>query len=114
MVYRFCVASDACRDNAYDESANSLAYAAFLLERDADAAALLVNGALPAMIDAWYAQRGDYPPARDQVVSDLAARAPEVAEALRLALHASDVRARIRSAQHLLAVLRGRVEVVGG
>ncbi len=58
MVYRFCVASDARSDDAYDDSENSLAYAAYLLERDPDAAALLVNSVLPAMIDAWYAQSG--------------------------------------------------------
>ena len=110
MVYRFCVASDARSEDAYDDAENSLAYAAYLLERDPDAAALLVNSVLPVMIDAWYAQQGDYPPARDQVVGDLAARAPVVAEALRLALHASDVRARVRSAQHLLAVLRAQIE----
>jgi hypothetical protein len=111
MVYRFCVASDARSDDAYEDSENGLAYAAYLLERDSDAAALVVNSLLPVMVDAWYAQQGAHPPARDQMLRDLAERAPDVAESLRQALRAPDARARIRSAQWLLAVLRGQADV---
>lgn len=114
MVYRFCVASDAGSDDAFQESENSLAYAAFLLERDPDSAALMVNGVLPAMIDIWYAQQGNYRPARDQVIGDLAARAPQVAELLRLAVRALDARARVIAAQRLLAALRNQAVAVAG
>ena len=111
MVYRFCVASDAGSYDAFQEAENSLAYAAYLLERDPDAAALEVNGALPAMVEAWYAQQGEYPPARDQMLRDLAERAPHIADALRLALRAPDARARVRSAERLLAVARSQEKV---
>ncbi|HET8907623.1 MAG TPA: hypothetical protein VFN11_11730 [Ktedonobacterales bacterium] len=106
MVSRFCVVSDDYDYDAFDDVANSLAYAALLLRRDQDAAALLANSALPAMIDAWYARQGDYLPARDQVLRDLGERAPHVAEHLRLALRASNADARVHSAQQLLALLR--------
>ncbi|HEX6541934.1 MAG TPA: hypothetical protein VF040_09290 [Ktedonobacterales bacterium] len=111
MVYRFCVASDARNDDAYHDIENSLAYAAYLLERDPEAAMLLVNAALPAMVDAWYAQQGEYPPARDQMLRDLAERVPEIADVLRQALRVADARARVHSAQRLLALLRGQDEV---
>lgn len=109
MVYQFCVASGGYNEadvDAYDDAEQSLAYAARMLARDPDAAALLVNGELPAMLDAWYAQRGVYPPARDQLLRDLAERAPTVAESLRLALRAPDAQSRILAAQRLLARLR--------
>ena len=107
MVYRFCVASDAWSDDAFSEVENSLAYAAYLLKCDPDAAALLLHGALPAMMDAWYGRQGAYPPPRDQLLRDLAERAPDVAASLRLALRAPDAPACMRAAQGLLAALRG-------
>lgn len=107
MVYRYCVSSDARSFDVFEDSEGSLAYAAYLLERDPDSAALLVHGVLPAMINAWYAQQGDQPPARDQVLRDLAVRAPDIADLLRLALRALDARAKVCSAQRLLAALRG-------
>jgi hypothetical protein len=110
MVSRFCVVADDYDQDAFADAANSLAYAALLLQRDQDAAALLANSALPAMINAWYARQGNYPPARDQVLRDLGERAPHVAEQLRLALRASNADARIRSAQQLLALLREDAE----
>ena len=109
MVYRFCVASggyDEADMDVYDDAERGLAYAARVLARDPDAAALLVNGELPAMLDAWYARQGVYPPARDQLLRDLAERAPAIAESLRLALRAPDAPARILAAQRLLARLR--------
>ena len=111
MVYRFCVASDAYNADAFQEVECDLAYAARLLERDPDAAALLVNSVLPALINAWYWRQGDYPPARDQVLHDLAARAPDVAESLRLALRAGDAHQRLAAARRLLACVRGQAEV---
>jgi hypothetical protein len=106
MVSRFCVVSDDYDQDAFDDAANSLAYAAFLLKRDPDVAALLANSALPAMMSVWYARQGGYAPARDQVLRDLGERAPHVAEQLRLALRASDAEARVRSAQDLLDLLQ--------
>ena len=111
MVYRFCVASDAYNADPFQEAESSLAYAARLLERDPDAAALLVNSVLPALIDAWYGRQGDYPPARDQLLRDLAERAPDVAESLRLALRASGSHERVAAAKHLLACARGQAEL---
>ncbi len=113
MVYRFCVSSDAHKDDLYADFENSLNYAAYLRERDPEAAALLVDRMLPAMVDEWYAQRGEYPPACGQLLHDLAARAPDIAELLRQASHMPDVRARLRAAQRLLARLRGEVEAAG-
>jgi hypothetical protein len=110
MVYRFCVSSDARNDDAFEDSENSLAYAVYLLERDSEAALLLLNSLLPVMVEAWYAQQGVYPPARDQMLRDLAEREPDIAASLRQALRAPDARARMRSAQHLLAVLRGQAD----
>jgi hypothetical protein len=112
MVYRFCVASDIHGDDAYYDAENCLAYAAYLLERDPDAAALLVNGVLPAMMDAWYGLRGLYPPARDQLLRDVSERAPELAERLRQALRAADAPERVHLARRLLAALRGDAEIV--
>lgn len=114
MVYRFCVSSDAQSDDPYADFENSLIYAAYLRERDPEAAAMLVDSLLPAMVESWYAQRGEYPPARDQLLRDLAERAPDIAELLRQALHMPDVRARLRAAQRLLARLRGELEVAAG
>ena len=114
MVYRFCVSPDAQSDGPYADFENSLAYAAYLLERDPEAAALLVNSVAPAMVDNWYAERGEYPPARDQLLRDLAARAPDIAELLRQALRTPDVRAQLRAAQRLLARLRGELETAAG
>jgi hypothetical protein len=115
MAYRFCVSSDAgSSDDAYDDFENSLAYAAYLLERDSDAAVLLVSSIVPAMIDGWFAERGEYPPARDQLLSDLAMRAPDIADLLRQALRLADARARLRAAQRLLAGLRGQSEAAVG
>lgn len=114
MVYRFCVSSGAHSDDPYADFENSLNYAAYLRERDPEAAALLVDRMLPAMVDEWYAQRGEYPPARDHLLRDLAERAPDIAELLRLALRMPDVRARLRAAQRLLARLRGELEAVAG
>ncbi len=107
MVYRYCVSSHSQSDDAYDDFENSLVYAAYLLERDPDAAALLLSSVLPAMAEGWYAERGMYPPARAQLLRDLAARAPAIADLLRQALHAPDARARHRAAERLLAELRG-------
>ena len=107
MVYRFCVASEGYDElDAYEDAERSLAYAERVLARDPDAAALLVNGELPAMLNAWYARQGVYPPARDQLLRDLAERAPAIAESLRLALRAPDACARLVAAQRLLAHLR--------
>ena len=109
MVYRFCVASEGYNEadlDAYEDAEQSLAYAARVLKRDPDAAALLVNGELPAMLDVWYARQGVYPPVRDQLLRDLAERAPAVAESLRLALRAPDAPSRVLAAQRLLACLR--------
>ncbi|MGE5335780.1 MAG: hypothetical protein ACM3N4_13840 [Nitrososphaerota archaeon] len=111
MVYRFCVASDAYGADAYDDSERDLAYAAYLLKRDSDAASLLVNSILPALLNVWYAQQGAYPPARDQMLRDLGERAPDIAEHLRLALRAPDAYARIHAAQRLLDVLRGEARM---
>ena len=114
MVYRFCVSPDAQSDDSYAVFENSLAYAAYLLERDHEAAALLLNRVVPAMVDNWYAERGEYPPARDQLPRELAARAPDIAELLRQALRMADVHARLRAAQRLLARLRGELEAAAG
>jgi len=114
MVYRFCVSSDAQSDDPYADFENSLIYAAYLRERDPEAAALLVDRMLPAMVDNWYAQRGEYPPARDHLLRDMAARAPDLAELLRQALCMADIRARLRAAQRLLARLRGELEAAAG
>src|SRR5690348_1493096 len=114
MVYRFCVSSDAQSDDPYADFENSLIYAAYLRERDPEAAALLVDRMLPAMVDNWYAQRGEYPPARDHLLRDMAARAPDLAELLRQALCMADIRARLRAAQRLLARLRGELEAAVG
>jgi hypothetical protein len=113
MVYRFCVSSDAQSDDPYADFENSLNYAAYLWERDPEAAALLVDRMLPAMVECWYAERGEYPPARDQLLHNLAARAPDIAELLRQALRMPDVRVRLRAAQRLLARLRGERESAG-
>ena len=114
MVYRFCVSSDAHGDDPYADFENSLNYAAYLRELDAEAAVLLVDRMLHAMVDEWYAQRGEYPPARDHLLRDLAERAPDIAEQLRQALRMPDVRARLRAAQRLLARLRGELEAAAG
>jgi hypothetical protein len=113
MVYRFCVASEGydVDVDAYDDAERGLAYAARMLARDPDAAALLVNGELPAMMDAWYARQSVYPPARDQLLRDLAERAPAIAESLRLALRAPDAQSRVLAAQRLLAQIRGSAVV---
>ena len=68
----------------------------------------------PAMVESWYAQRGEYPPARGQLLRGLAERAPDIAKLLRQALRMPDVRARHRAAQRLLARLRGELEVAAG
>jgi hypothetical protein len=104
--YQFCVSSDAHNDDVFAAYEGSLAYAAYLLERDPDAAALLVNAQLSAMIHEWYAQQGHHPPASDQILRDLAERAPALAEQLRVAVRAVDVRERLRSAERLLGMLR--------
>lgn len=114
MVYRFCVSSDAQSDDSYADFENSLIYAAYLRERDPEAAALLADRMLPAMVECWYAERGEYPPARDQMLRDLAERAPDIAELLRLAPRMPDVRARLRVAQRLLARLRAEREAAAG
>ena len=114
MVYRFCVSSDAQSNDPYADFENSLIYAAYLRERDPEAAALLVDRMLPAMVDSWYAERGEHPPARDQLLSDLAERAPDIAKLLRQAQRMPDVRARLRAAQGLLARLRGEREAAVG
>jgi len=114
MVYRFCVSSDAKGDDPYAAFENSLIYAAYMLERDPEAAALLVDRMLPAMVDNWYAEQGEYPPAREHLLSDLAARAPDLSELLRQALRVSDAQARVRAAQWLLARLRGEREAAAG
>ncbi|HEY1390923.1 MAG TPA: hypothetical protein VGF38_20475 [Ktedonobacterales bacterium] len=114
MVYRFCVSSDAQSDDPYADFENSLIYAAYLREREPEAAALLVDRMLPAMVDNWYAEQGEYPPARDQLLRDLAARAPDLAALLRHALRVADGGARLRAAQRLLARLRGEREAAAG
>ena len=114
MVYRFCVSSDAQSDDPYAYFENSLIYAAYLRERDPEAAALLVDRMLPAMAESWYAERGEYPPARDQLLRDLAERAPDIAEPLRQASLVPDVRARLWAAQWVLARLRGELEAAVG
>jgi len=114
MVYRFCVSSDAQSDDPYADFENSLNYAAYLRERDPEAAALLVDRMLPAMVESWYTERGEYPPARDQLLRDLAERAPDIAELLRQALRVADACARLRAAQWLLARLRGEREAAVG
>ncbi|HKW22070.1 MAG TPA: hypothetical protein VJO13_11875, partial [Ktedonobacterales bacterium] len=78
------------------------------------AAALLVDRILLAMVESWYAERGEYSPARDQLLRDLAERAPDIAELLCQALHVADARARLRAAQQLLAALRGEREAAVG
>ncbi|HKW22810.1 MAG TPA: hypothetical protein VJO13_15595 [Ktedonobacterales bacterium] len=114
MVYRFCVSSDAQSDDPYADFENSLNYAAYLRERDPEAAALLVDRMLPAMVESWYAERGEYPPARDQLLGHLAERAPDIAELVRQALRMPDVHARLRASQRLLARLRGELEAAVG
>ena len=114
MVYRFCVASDAQSDDPYADFENSLIYAAYLRERDLEAAALLVDRMLPAMVDEWYAQHSKYPPARDHLLRDLAERAPDIAALLRQAQRMPDVRARLRAVQRLLARLHGELEAAAG
>jgi hypothetical protein len=114
MVYRFCVSSDAQSDDPYADFENSLIYAAYLRERDPEAAAQLVDRMLPAMVECWYAEQGEYAPARDELLRDLAERAPDIAELLRQALRMPDVRARLRAAQRLLARLRGELEAAAG
>jgi hypothetical protein len=114
MVYRFCVLSDAQGDDPYAAFENSLIYAAYLRERDPEAAALLVDRMLPAMVDNWYAEQGEYPPVRDHLLHDLAECAPDIAEVLRQAQRIPDVRARLRAAQRLLARLRGEREAAAG
>ncbi len=114
MMYRFCVSSDAQSDDPYADFENSLIYAAYLRERDPEAAALLVDRMLPAMVEGWYAERGEYPPVRDHLLRNLAERAPDIAELLRQALRMSAVGARLRAAQRLLARLRGEREVAAG
>jgi hypothetical protein len=114
MVYRFCVSSDAQCDDPYADFENSLIYAAYLRERDPEAASLLVDSMLPALVDSWYAQQREYPPARDQLLRDLALRAPDIAELMRQALRASAVDARLRVVRRLLLRLRGQLEVAAG
>jgi hypothetical protein len=114
MVYRFCVAPEAQSDDPYADFENSLIYAAYLRERDPEAAAQLVDRMLPAMVEGWYAERGEHPPARDHLLRDLAERAPDIAELLRQALRMPDVRARLQAAQRLLARLRGELEAAAG
>lgn len=114
MVYRFCVSPDAHSDDPYADFENSLIYAAYLRERDPEAAALLVDRMLPAMVECWYAERGEYPPASDQLLHDLAERAPDIADLLRQASHMPDVGMRLRAAQRLLARLRGELEAAVG
>ena len=114
MMYRFCVSSDAQSDDPYADFENSLIYAAYLRERDPEAAALLVDRMLPAMVECWYAQRGEHSPACDQLLRDLAERAPDIAGLLRQAPRMPDVSARLRAAQRLLARLRGELEAAVG
>ena len=114
MVYRFCVSSDAQSDDPYADFENSLIYAAYLRERDPEAAALLIDRMLPAMVECWYAEQGEYAPACDELLRDLAERAPDIADLLRQAPHVPDVGARLRAAQWLFARLRGELEATVG
>ena len=65
------------------------------------------------MIECWYAQQGDYPPARDQLLRDLAARAPDSLSRSGWRFVHPMSACDSGSAQRLLARLRGQREAVG-
>jgi hypothetical protein len=83
-----------------------LAVAAERIERDPDAAALLLDGYLYAMLRAWYEEHGWPVPANDKLLDDLDQQAPDLARRVRLALRAPDVAARLGHCRQLLALLR--------
>lgn len=66
-----------------------------LLERDPDAAALALEGAMRALVDEWYARRGLVAPDAPHLLADLEGRNAPLAWRLRLALRAPHVAARL-------------------
>lgn len=79
--------------------------AAALIERDPDAAALLLDGISWRVAQAWYAGRGLRSPLAAHLLGDLERQAPSIAWRLRLALRAPDVRARLVHCRGLVSAV---------
>ncbi len=79
--------------------------AARALERDADLAALLLDGVLGRIAACWYARHIGMEPEASAQLADLSQRDVPFARRLRLALGAPDAAARLVHARGLLRVL---------
>lgn len=82
-----------------------VARAAGLLERDPDAAALLLDGVLRRVGAGWFLARGLAVPPPERLLERLAERDAPLAWRLRLALRAPDARARLIAARQCLHVV---------
>lgn len=76
-----------------------------LIERNPDAAALLLDGLLNRILDQWLAQRHLERPEPAEMLAQIEQSAPPLAWRLRLALHAPDARARLIHCWELVAVV---------
>ncbi len=81
---------------------DELGVAADVIERDPDAAAIVLDGWLRRLVCAWYEAHSFWPPVAGNLLMDLERRAPELAWRVRLALRASDASARIAHARQLV------------
>jgi hypothetical protein len=82
-----------------------LSFAGALLERDADAAALLLDGLVQRIGAEWFLAQGAPAPRFERLLGELEQKAHPVAWRLRLALRAPDARARYLHARACLQAI---------